>query len=52
MIIAPVGSSFIVKVMCGERVRNAILVAVIGAAGFYAIFDWALDLSLPHAMFF
>jgi putative tricarboxylic transport membrane protein len=43
---------FIVKVMCGERVRNAILVAVIGAAGFYAIFDWALDLSLPHAMFF
>jgi len=43
---------FIVKVMCGERVRNAILVAVIGAAGFYAIFDWALDLSLPHSMFF
>jgi putative tricarboxylic transport membrane protein len=42
---------FIVKVMCGERVRNAIAVAVIGAAGFYAIFDWALDLSLPQAMF-
>ena len=43
---------FIVKVMCGERARTAILVAVIGAAGFYATFDWALDLSLPHGMLF
>ena len=43
---------FIVKVMCGERARTAILVAVIGAAGFYATFDWALDLTLPHGMFF
>jgi len=43
---------FIVNVMCGERVRTAVLVAVIGAAGFYAIFDWALDLTLPHGVLF
>ena len=43
---------FIVKVMCGERLRTAILVAVIGAAGFHALFDWALDLTLPRGMLF
>ena len=45
-------SFFIVKAMFGERLRTAILVAVIGAAGFYAIFDWALDLTLPRGMLF
>jgi putative tricarboxylic transport membrane protein len=44
--------AFIVKVMCGEKLRTAILVGVIGAAGFYAIFEWALDLPLPHGMLF
>ena len=43
---------FMVKAMFGERLRTAILVAVIGAAGFYAIFDWALDLTLPRGMLF
>ena len=44
--------AFIVKVMCAEKLRTAILVAVIGSAGFYALFEWALDLSLPRGMFF
>jgi putative tricarboxylic transport membrane protein len=43
---------FIVKVMCGERQRTALLVAVIGAAGFYVLFEIALDLSLPHGLLF
>jgi putative tricarboxylic transport membrane protein len=45
-------TAFIVKVMCGEKLRTAIVVAVVGAAGFYAIFDWALDLSLPRGLIF
>jgi putative tricarboxylic transport membrane protein len=44
--------AFIVKVMCAEKLRTAILVAVVGSAGFYALFEWALDLSLPKGMFF
>ena len=44
--------AFIVKVMCAEKLRTAILVAVIGSAGFYALFEWALDLSLPKGMLF
>jgi putative tricarboxylic transport membrane protein len=43
---------FIVRAMCGENLRTAVLVGVIGAAGFHAIFEWALDLSLPRGMFF
>ena len=43
---------FIVKVMCGERLRTAIIVAVAGSAGFYALFVLALDLSLPRGMLF
>jgi putative tricarboxylic transport membrane protein len=43
---------FIVKVMCGERLRTALLVGIVGAAGFYALFELALDLSLPHGMLF
>ena len=43
---------FIVKVMCGERLRTALVVAVAGSAGFYALFVWALDLSLPRGMLF
>ena len=45
-------SIFIVKVMCAQKLRTAILVGVIGAAAFYAVFEWALDLSLPKGMFF
>ena len=45
-------SIFIVRVMCAEKLRTAILVGVIGAAGFYAIFEWGLDLSLPKGVFF
>ena len=43
---------FIVKVMCGEPHRTALVVAVAGAAGFYALFELALDLSLPHGVLF
>ena len=45
-------AAFIVKVMCAEKLRTAILVAVVGSAGFYALFEWALDLSLPKGMLF
>jgi hypothetical protein len=43
---------FIVKVMCGERQVVALCVAIGGAAGFYALFELALDLSLPHGLLF
>jgi putative tricarboxylic transport membrane protein len=45
-------SAFIVRVMCGERLRTALVVAVVGSAGFYALFELALDLSLPRGMLF
>jgi putative tricarboxylic transport membrane protein len=43
---------FIVKVMCGERHRTALGVAIAGAAGFYALFELGLDLTLPHGLWF
>jgi len=43
---------FIVKVMCGERQRTAIVVALGGTVFFYLLFDVALDLSLPKGVFF
>ncbi len=43
---------FIVKVMCGERLRTALVVAIVGSAGFYALFEMALDLSLPRGLLF
>ena len=45
-------SAFIVKVMCGERLRTALIVGIAGAAGFYALFELALDLSLPRGLLF
>ncbi|HUQ27725.1 MAG TPA: tripartite tricarboxylate transporter TctB family protein [Usitatibacter sp.] len=43
---------FIVKVMCGERLRTALIVGIAGSAAFYALFELALDLSLPRGMLF
>jgi len=43
---------FIVKVMCGERNATALAVAIGGAALFYGLFDFALDLSLPRGLLF
>jgi putative tricarboxylic transport membrane protein len=43
---------FITQVMCGERMRVALPVAVGGALGFYALFELALDLSLPRGLLF
>jgi len=43
---------FVVRVMCGERHRTALVVAIAGAAGFYALFEMALDLTLPHGLLF
>ena len=43
---------FIVKVMAGESQGKAIAIAAGFAVGFYALFDLALDLSLPRGIFF
>ncbi|MGZ5584482.1 MAG: tripartite tricarboxylate transporter TctB family protein [Usitatibacter sp.] len=45
-------TAFIVRVMCGERLRTALVVSIAGAAGFYAIFELGLDLSLPRGLLF
>jgi putative tricarboxylic transport membrane protein len=45
-------AAFIVRVMCGERLRTALIVGIVGSAGFYALFELALDLSLPRGMLF
>ena len=45
-------TAFIVKFMCGEKLRTAVIVGVLGAAGFYALFELALDLALPHGILF
>ena len=45
-------AAFVVKVMCGEKLRTAMIVAVAGSAGFYALFELALDLTLPHGILF
>ena len=43
---------FIVRFMCGERLRTALITGIVGAAGFYALFELALDLSLPRGLLF
>ena len=43
---------FVVKVMCGESQRTAFAVAIGGAAGFYLLFEVALDLALPRGLLF
>jgi len=43
---------FIVAVMARQPQRIAIPLSIAGAAGFYALFDLALDLSLPKGLLF
>ena len=43
---------FMIQVMFGERARIALPVAVGGALAFYALFELALDLTLPHGLLF
>ena len=43
---------FIVAVMAHQPQRIAIPLSIAGAAGFYALFDLALDLSLPKGLLF
>jgi putative tricarboxylic transport membrane protein len=43
---------FIVKVMAGQSQGRAIAIAVGFAAGFYALFTLALDISLPRGLLF
>src|SRR5258706_6841380 len=43
---------FVVKVMCWERHRTALVVEIAGAAGFSGLFEMALGLALPHAVLF
>jgi putative tricarboxylic transport membrane protein len=45
-------TAFIVKVMCAEKLRTALIVAAVGSAGFYLLFEVALELSLPHGLLF
>jgi putative tricarboxylic transport membrane protein len=45
-------AAFVVKVMCGEKLRTALIVAISGSAGFYLLFEVALELSLPHGILF
>ena len=45
-------TAFIVKVMCAEKLRTALIVAIVGSAGFYLLFEVALELSLPHGLLF
>ena len=45
-------TAFIVRVMCGERLRTALIVGIVGSAGFYALFELALDLALPKGLLF
>jgi putative tricarboxylic transport membrane protein len=45
-------AAFVVKVMCGEKLGTALAVAVAGSAGFYLVFEVALELSLPHGILF
>ena len=45
-------TAFIVKVMCGEKIRTALIVAICGSAGFYLLFEVALELSLPPGKLF
>jgi putative tricarboxylic transport membrane protein len=43
---------FIVAVMARQPQRVALPVAIGGALGFYALFTWALDVSLPPGILF
>ena len=43
---------FIVAVMARRPHWVALTVAIGGAAGFYALFEMALDVALPKGMFF
>jgi putative tricarboxylic transport membrane protein len=43
---------FIVAVMARRPQRIALGLAIGGAAGFYAVFEWALDMSLPKGLLF
>ncbi len=43
---------FIVAVMARQPQRIALILAIAGAAGFYALFDLALDLPLPRGLLF
>jgi putative tricarboxylic transport membrane protein len=45
-------SWFIVKVMARQSQVRALAVAIGFSAGFYVLFELALDLSLPHGIFF
>ena len=45
-------AAFVVKVMCAERTRTALVVAVGFAVAFYLLFDVALDVSLPKGALF
>jgi putative tricarboxylic transport membrane protein len=45
-------SWFIVAILCRQRARVALPLAVAGAVLFWAVFGWGLDMGLPSGLFF
>jgi hypothetical protein len=43
---------FIVVAMCGQRHRLGIILGIAGSAAFWALFELALSVSLPHGFLF
>lgn len=45
-------SWFIVAVLCRQRAKVAVPLAIAGAVLFWAVFSWGLDMNLPSGVFF
>jgi len=45
-------SWFIVAILCRQRAKLAVPLAIAGAVLFWAVFSWGLDMSLPSGLFF
>ena len=45
-------SWFIVAILCRQRAKLAVPLAIAGAVVFWAVFSWGLDMSLPSGVFF
>jgi putative tricarboxylic transport membrane protein len=43
---------FIVAILCRQRARLAVPLAIAGAVLFWAVFGWGLDMGLPSGLFF
>jgi hypothetical protein len=43
---------FIVAILCRQRAKVALPLAIAGALLFWAVFSWGLDMGLPSGAFF